>query len=375
MKALRVLTSDAGSGALLALAALAAVLLANSPLAGPYHAAFGATLALPGLGAHSLADWIKEGPMAVFFLAVGLELKHEFRHGELADMRRAMLPVAAAVGGMIAPAGLYLVLNAGAHGHPAGWPVPVATDIAFALAALAVAAPKASPQLRLFLLTLAVVDDLGAVALIAALYSHGAHAGPLILAGLALAATALLGRWRRAPHALYAIAFLVVLALVLKGGLSTSLAGVATAVMIPDERLVPYQKRLAPWMALLVLPLFALSSAGVSLADLGGGQILAPVSLGVAAGLLLGKPLGVLAGAVAACSLGVARRPPGLAWRDLAAAASLCGVGFTMSLYLAALAFPLNGSHAAQAKAGVLAGSLASAAAGALVLRRRRVTT
>ncbi len=370
MKALQRLTSDAGSGLIVAGAALLAVIVANSPLSGAYAAATGASLAVPGLGAHSLADWIKEGPMAVFFFVVGLEIKHELRHGELASWHRAMLPAAAAIGGMIAPAAVYVALNLGAGGHPEGWPVPVATDIAFALAALAIAAPGAHPSLRLFLLTLAVVDDLGAVALIAVLYSQSAAATPLILSALVLAATALIGRWRGTPGAVFAVAFLVVLVLMIKAGVSTSLAGVAVALMVPDRRLQSYQQRLAPWMALLVLPLFAFTAAGVSFSGLGDGALLAPVSLGVAAGLVIGKPLGVLAAAALACGLGLAARPAGLQWRDIVGASLLCGVGFTMSLYLAALAFPADSAHAGQVKAGILAGSVAAALLGGLVLRR-----
>jgi len=371
MKLWRFLISDAGSGLIMAGAAILAIVLANSPLAGAYAAVTGAPAAIPGLGTHSVADWIKEGPMAVFFFAVGLEIKHELRHGELAQWRRAMLPAAAALGGMIVPGLVYLAFNLGPGGHTGGWPIPVATDIAFALAALALAAPKAHPNLRLFLLTLAIVDDLGAVALIAVLYSHGAAGTPLLLAGLALAATALLARWPKAPTALFALALLAVIVLFLKAGVSTSLAGVAVALMIPDDRLLPYQRRLAPWMALLILPLFAFTAAGLPFAGL-GGALFGPVSLGVAAGLVLGKPLGVFGGAVLARSLGLAARPNGLLWRDIAVAALLCGVGFTMSLYLAALAFPDGGAHAAQAKAGVLVGSVLAALLGALAMRLLR---
>jgi NhaA family Na+:H+ antiporter len=368
MKAIRFLTTDAGSGLLLAIAALAAVIAANSPLSGAYNAFTSAMLTAPYLGAHSLADWVKEWPMALFFFAVGLEIKHELRHGGLADRRTAMLPVAAAIGGMIAPALVYLAINGVGGGHPGGWPVPVATDIAFALAALAIAAPKAPPSLRLFLLTLAVVDDLGAVAIIALLFSHGAAGGPLVGAIVSLAAVALLGRWKRAPAWLYGVALAVVIALFMKAHVSTSLAGVAVAFLVPDSRLHRFQTALAPWSALLILPLFAFTAAGVSLATLGGGALLAPVSLGVAAGLLLGKPLGVLGAAWLAMRLGVATRPPELTWGAMAGAALLCGIGFTMSLYLAALAFP-HVALLAQAKAGVMAGSIAAILAGAMALR------
>ncbi len=368
MKAIRLLTTDAGAGVLLAIAAAAAVVVANSPMAGAYNAFIDASLALPWLGAHSLADWIKEGPMAVFFFAVGLEIKHELRHGGLADRRAAMLPVAAAVGGMIAPALVYLTINSASGGHVGGWPIPVATDIAFALAALALAAPRAPPALRLFLLTLAVVDDLGAVGLIALLFSHGAAWEPIAGAAVALAAIALIGRWKPAPAALYGVALIVVIALMMKAHVSTSLAGVAVAFLVSDSRLQAFQRALAPWSALAILPLFAFTAAGVSLSTLSSGALLAPVSLGVAAGLLLGKPLGVLGAAWLAIRVGLAKRPPQLGWGGLCGAALLCGVGFTMSLYLAALAFP-DTAMLAQAKAGVLVGSIAAMAAGAVALR------
>lgn len=361
----RFLTTDAGSGMLLALAALAALIAANSPLAGAYHAFTGQSLSAPWLGAHPLADWVKEVPMAVFFFAVGLEIKHELRHGSLADRRTAMLPVAAAIGGMAAPALVYVAMNLGASGHPNGWPVPVATDIAFALAALAIAAPKAPPSLRLFLLTLAVVDDLGAVALIVILFSHSAAGGPLVAAIVALAAIALLGRWPRTPPWVYALALAVVIVLFMKAHVSTSLAGVAVAFLVPDNRLHRFQSALAPWSALLILPLFAFTAAGV---PLNGLLQTTPVSLGVAAGLVVGKPLGVLGAAALAVRLRLAARPADLTWRNMAGAALLCGVGFTMSLYLAALAFPDSGLLN-QAKAGVLAGSLAAIVLGAVALR------
>ncbi len=368
MKALRYLTSDAGAGLLLAAAALLAVIAANSPLSAAYAGFTGAPIAAPYLGVHSLADWVKEVPMAVFFFTVGLEIKHELRHGGLADRRTAMLPVAAALGGMIAPVLVYLALNLGSGGHANGWPIPVATDIAFALAALAIAAPKAPASLRLFLLTLAVVDDLGAVALIALLFSHGAAGGPLVGAIIALAAVALLGRFSRAPAWLYGLALTVVIVLFMKAHVSTSLAGVAVAFLVPDSRLQRFQAALAPWCALLILPAFAFTAAGVSLSSLSGGALLAPVSLGIAAGLLLGKPLGVLGAAWLAVRLGVATRPAELGWTALAGVALLCGVGFTMSLYLAALAFP-EAALLDQAKAGVLAGSIAAIFAGVVALR------
>ena len=238
--------------------------------------------------------------MAIFFLVVGMEIKFEFLRGELSSPRRLALPIFAALGGMIVPAAIYLACNLGAGGAPAGWPTATATDIAFALAALAIAAPRMPGGLRVFLLTLAIADDLGAVALIAVLFTVKLHILAAAGAGLILAALALLSRWKKAPFLFYAAGFLVVWGFTLESGISTSLAGVACAFAVPigarragqESVLKFFMDSLHPYVAFAILPLFAFAAAGASLGGLGAAGF-APMPIGVALGLLIGKPLGV----------------------------------------------------------------------------------
>jgi NhaA family Na+:H+ antiporter len=374
------LKTESASGMILAVAALVAIALANSPWSGGYFRFIEASIPLQ-VGAfketHSVLDWIKEGLMAIFFFVVGLEIKYEIVKGELANPRRLALPVLAAVGGMVGPALFYLMFNTGPQGAPSGWPTPVATDIAFALAALAVAAPRLPPTLRIFLLTLAIVDDLGAVLLIGVMFTGHVHLEAVGGALVSLALMALLGRWRQAPYLFYAIGFLLVWAFTLKSGISPSVAGVAAAATIPLGARKPgrpgvledFMEGLHPYVAFLILPLFAFAAAGFSVRDLGLGDLFGPVALGVAAGLVLGKPLGVFGATSLVIGLKLARRPTGAKWVELFGLSLLCGIGFTMSLFIGQLAFPGNdASHQAQVRLGVIAGSLISTLAGVAVL-------
>jgi len=381
------LKTESASGLILGAAALAGIALANSPWAGLYFRFLQAPFTIQ-VGAFTemlpVLDWVKDGLMAVFFFVVGLEIKYEIIKGELANPRRLALPVIAALGGMVGPALIYLAVNAGAGGAPQGWPVPVATDIAFAIAALAVAGPKLPPNLRVFLLTLAIVDDLGAVGLIGLLFTH--HFRILELAGalLALAGMGLLGRWRRAPYLFYFVGFVIVWGFMLKSGISTSLAGVAAAATIPLEPRKPgrpgvledFMESLHPYVAFLILPLFAFTAAGFTVRGLGLSDLFGPIALGVAAGLFLGKQVGVFGAAALVIGLKLARRPTGAKWVELYGLSLLCGLGFTMSLFIGQLAFPLSDAAAqAQVRIGVVAGSLASALAGMAILawaQRRR---
>ena len=374
------LKTEAASGVILAAAALAAIALANSPWSGAYfsfiHAPFtiqiGAfTETLPAL------DWVKEGLMAIFFFVVGLEIKYEIVRGELANPRRLALPVIAALGGMLGPALIYLAINMGTGGAPRGWPTPVATDIAFAIAALAVAGPKLPPNLRVFLLTLAIVDDLGAVGLIGLLFTDHFRVMELLGALLALTGMGLLGRWRKAPYLFYFVGFIIVWGFTLKSGISTSLAGVAAAATIPLNPRKPgrpgvledFMEGLHPYVAFLILPLFAFSAAGFSIRGLGLSDLFGPIALGVAAGLFIGKQLGVFGATALVIGLKLARRPTGAKWVELYGLSLLCGIGFTMSLFIGQLAFPLSDAAAeAQIRIGVVAGSLASTLAGMAVL-------
>lgn len=379
------LKTESASGVILAAAALAAIALANSPWAHIYFGFISEPFTVQ-LGAFTetlpVLDWVKDGLMAVFFFVVGLEIKYEIIRGELANPRRLALPIIAALGGMLGPAAIYLAVNMGTPAllegaAPQGWPVPVATDIAFAIAALAVAGPKLPPNLRVFLLTLAIVDDLGAVGLIGLLFTQ--HFRILELAGAlaTLTGMGLLGRWRRAPYLLYAIGFVVVWGFMLKSGVSTSLAGVAAAATIPLEARKPgrpgvledFMEGLHPYVAFLILPLFAFVAAGFTIRGLGISDLFGPIALGVAAGLFFGKQIGVFGASALVIGLKLARRPTGAKWIELYGLSLLCGLGFTMSLFIGQLAFPLSDAAAqAQVRIGVVAGSLASTLAGMAVL-------
>lgn len=374
------LRTESASGMILAAAALVAIVLANSPWAGAYFGFIEAPFTVQVGGfveTHSILDWIKEGLMAIFFFVVGLEIKYEIVRGELANPRRLALPVVAALGGMIVPAAIYLAFNVGPGGVPQGWPTPVATDIAFALAALAIAGPRLSPTLRTFLLTLAIVDDLGAVVLIGALFTAKLHLAALGGALATLALMGLLGRWRKAPYLLYAVGFLVLWAFTLKSGISTSVAGVAAAATIPLGARKPgrpgvledFMEGLHPYVAFLILPLFAFAAAGFSIQGLGARELFGPVALGVAAGLFIGKQLGVFGAAALVIGLKLARRPTGAKWIELYGVSLLTGIGFTMSLFIGQLAFPAGDpADQAEVRIGVVAGSILSTLAGMAVL-------
>ena len=379
------LKTETAGGAVLALAALLGMAAANGPWAGGYFGALAAEIPVRLGGWNvtlSALDWIKEGLMTLFFFVVGLEIKYEAVKGELSSPRRLALPVIAAAGGMLAPAAVYLLVTgaAGAKGAGGGWPVPTATDIAFALAVLSLAGRRAPTSLRTFLLALAVADDLGAVVLIAALFTRDLQLGHLAAAFAVLAALALLGRWRRAPASLFVVGAAVLWALTLESGVSPSVAGVAAALCVPirprraGERgvLERVSEALHPYVAWGVLPLFAFAATGFRLGGLSLREAFGPVPVAVALALLAGKPAGVLGASWLAVRLRLARRPTGVGWAGVTAAAALGGVGFTMSLYLGALAFTARPDLGAEARLGVLAGSLLSAGAGLLLLSRLR---
>ena len=377
---LEYLKTETGSGLILAMAALVAIVWANSPWAGAYHAITYQTVVVqvgPFAEQMSLAAWVKTALMPIFFFVVGLEIKHEILRGELSNPRRLALPVLAAAGGVVVPALIYLAINAGEGGRPAGWPIPTATDIAFALAALAMAGPRLPPSLRIFLLTLAIADDLVAVLLIAVLFTSEVRFPMLAGAAVTLAVLAAMSRWRTAPYSFWVVGGLLLWGFTLKSGINTSLAGVAAAFCLPLEPKRPggqgvlqeTMEALHPYVAFFILPLFAFMAAGFSLGGVEGGSILGPVSLGVAAGLFFGKQIGVFGAAALAIGLKWARRPTGAKWLELYGVSALCGVGFTMSLFIGALAFPAaDALHEAQVRAGVVMGSVASVLMGMAVL-------
>ena len=374
------LKTEAASGMILAGAALAAILLANSPWSQHYFGFIAHPLTIQ-IGAfdetHTVMDWVKEGLMAIFFFVVGMEIKYEILRGELSNPRRLALPVLAAIGGMVVPALVYLAFNLGPGGSPQGWPTPTATDIAFALAALAIAGKSLPPSLRIFLLTLAIADDLGAVALIAILFTAKLNLLALGGAVSTLALMFLLGRWKNAPYFFYACCFALIWAFTLKSGINTSLAGVAAAMTVPIESRRPgqagvlhyFMDSLHGYVAFLILPLFAFVAAGFSLNGLSLKELFSPVALGVAAGLFLGKQVGVFGAAALAMGLKLARRPTGAKWIELYGVALLCGVGFTMSLFIGGLAFsPGDATAQTEVRIGVIAGSVASTLLGMAVL-------
>ena len=376
---LEFLKTESGAGLMLGLSVAAALGLANSPWAAGYFALIQTAIPVR-LGGFAqtltLEAWVRDGLMPVFFLVVGLEVKYEVLRGEFSSPRRLAVPLLAAVGGMIGPALVYLLINAGRGGEGRGWPIPTPTDIAFALAALAIFGRRLPQSLRIFLLTLAVADDLGAVALIGILFSTKLRVASIASAGLVLGALALLSRWRRAPRLFYGLGFLLVLAFTLNSGISTSIAGFACALTVPvgwrrpegESLLKSFQDAIHPYVAYVILPLFAFVSAGVSFAELPFGSLLAPAALGVMLGLVIGKPLGVFAFTFLAVATRLGRRPMGASWLELLGVAMLCGAGFTLSFFLGSLSF--GAAEQPTLRTAVIIGSTASLLAGGVLLSR-----
>jgi Na+:H+ antiporter, NhaA family len=367
------LALESASGLLLAAAALVALLLANSVGAGWYFELLDLPVELRA-GRLELAKplllWINDGLMAVFFFLVGLELKREVQEGELSRASQIALPASAAAGGMLVPAFIYAAINWGDSVTLRGWAIPAATDIAFALGVLSLLGTRVPPGLKVFLLTLAVLDDLGAIVIIALFYTDNLSAASLGIAGAMLVVLLFLnlrGVQRITPYLLFG---LVLWASVLKSGVHATLAGVALALFIPRRPARRLEHDLHPPVAFLILPLFAFANAGVSLAGVSFQSLLLPVPLGIIAGLLLGKALGVFATVFVVTRMGWTTLPAGASWGSMLGVALLCGVGFTMSLFIASLAFEGTANeYAVQTRLGILAGSLASALLGYLVLR------
>ncbi len=373
----RFMGGEAAAGVLLMLAAAAAMGLANSPWAGAYHDVLHHPLAwTPFARLDSWHSWIDEALMALFFFAVGLEIKREVIDGDLSSPAKRRLPVLAAAAGMAVPALVYLAISDGETALRAGWAIPAATDIAFALGVLALVGKRAPPSLRLFLLTVAIVDDLGAVAIIALFYSGGIGVAWLAAAFACIGAMAALNRLRAGNGWIYAALAVLSWACMLHSGVHATIAGVGAAFAIPmrldgrgDSLLLRMEHALVPWNAYLVVPLFGLANAGVSLTGAGAYGLLAPLPLSVAAGLFVGKQAGIFGMIVVCDRLGIARKPEGASWAQVWGLAVLCGIGFTMSLFIGALAFPGQAQLIDQAKIGILAGSLVSALLGYAILR------
>ena len=368
-------------GLVLLVAAALALVAANSPLSASYDALLATTVGPSALNAHlSLATWAGEGLLALFFFVVGLEVKRELVIGDLRDRRAAALPVVAALGGIVVPALLYLALTAGTAGAGRGWAVPTATDIAFALAVLAVVGGAAPSGLRLFLLSLAVVDDLVAIALIAVLFTDDLRVGPLLGAVGLLSLYALAQRRRITTPLVYLPLAAAVWLLVHEAGVHATVAGIALGLLTrvradPGEEHPPAERlehRLQPWSAGFVVPVFAFTAAGVSVS----GDALATatgdrVAVAVLVALVVGKLGGVLAASAVAVRLGLARLPERVGWWDITGIAALAGTGFTVSLLLTQLSFAEPARRDAVTVA-VLAASVLASLLGAAVLRLRR---
>lgn len=371
---------EAAGGILLMIAAVAALIIYNSPAAAWYDATLNATFSIlingEGL-TKPLILWINDGLMAIFFFLIGLELKKEILEGKLKNPRDVILPGLAAVGGMVVPALIYAAFNRGDPVAIGGWAIPAATDIAFALGVLALLGPRVHPALKVFLLTLAILDDMGAILIIALFYTAELKVGYL-LAGLIPLAAMLILNLRGAHRVVPTLAMGVVLwVLVLKSGVHATLAGVVIAFMIPlkdvwgKSPLHALERGLLPYVNFVILPIFAFANAGVSLAGLSIADLFAPVPLGIAAGLFIGKQIGVFGFTYATVKLGLAKLPQGVTWMHIYGLACLAGIGFTMSLFIGGLSFN-DPALAADVRLGVLAGSTLSAILGYVLLRRAR---
>lgn len=369
---------ESASGILLALAAAAAVLVKNSAFA-PLYDGFLAVPIAVSAGDFAIAKpahlWINDALMAVFFLLVALEIKRELIEGELSSVDKALLPLIAAIGGVIAPALIFAAINRGDADALRGWAIPSATDIAFALGVLSLFGSRVPPSLKVFLLAIAIIDDLAAIIIIAIFYTSDLSMQSLTLAAGGVAALVALNLFGVRKAAPYLLIGLLTWVFVLKSGVHATLAGVVTGLAIPmrprgddgQSALHHLEHGLHPWVAFGILPLFAFANAGVSFEGLTVAALVEPIPLGIALGLFFGKQFGVFVFTFAAVKLGVVRPPSQASWLQVYGVSCMCGVGFTMSLFIGALAYA--GEAAADAvRLGVLAGSVASALLASIIL-------
>jgi Na+:H+ antiporter, NhaA family len=372
----RQLKHEKYAGIALIVSAAVALLAANSPLSPGYehllHLKFGP--ALPRLGQMSLHQWIADGLMAIFFLLVGLEVKREWYDGRLSTPAERRLPIVAAATGMAVPALIYLAAVGGDPVLAKGWAIPAATDIAFAVGVLAILGRRAPASIKLLLVTIAIVDDIGAVLVIALFYTADLNVIALAAALAVMGGMAAMGQFGVRRLWPYLAGFALLWLLVLASGVHPTISGVLAALTIPlgrAERQSPLKRlehAIHPWVMFGVVPLFGLASAGVALSG-GVGMLAQTLPLAVLLGLFAGKQLGIFGAIWLAVKSGLAPQPACTSWRQIYGAAILCGIGFTMSLFIGALAFPLHPDLASEAKIGTLAGSLLSALAGYAMLR------
>ncbi|WP_040976445.1 Na+/H+ antiporter NhaA [Necropsobacter massiliensis] len=371
---------ESSSGIMLLFFAAFAILLANTPLShfyfdfldAPVVVQFGSLVEIN----KPLLMWVNDGFMAVFFILVGLEVKRELLIGAISSYQKAIFPAIGAVGGMVVPALVYWLINQDSPAYQDGWAIPMATDIAFALGVLALLGNRVPFALKIFLLALAIIDDLGAIVVIALFFSHDLSTQALVLATIAIIGLILLNRFKVSNLGAYAIVGLILWVSVLKSGVHATLAGVIIGFCVPlkgkrgRKVLHDMEHALAPWCSFFILPLFAFSNAGVSLSGMGWETLTSPLTLGVTLGLLLGKPLGVFLFSYFGVKLGIARLSEGINFKQVFAVSVLCGIGFTMSMFLSGLAFGSSNSELNTfARLGILLGSGASAIIGYFLLR------
>jgi len=379
------LTSEAGGGVLLMLAAALAMIVANSPLYHAYHELlehpWGLMVKMGGeLKNINFHYFVNDGLMAIFFFLVGLEIKREFIDGRLRTWEQRRLPILAAAAGMIAPAIIYLSVTMENPMLQNGWAIPAATDIAFAIGVLALLGKRAPASLKLFLVTVAIVDDMGAVAIIALVYTQELATIWLMASAIVLGIMYAMNKGGIRSIPVYIVFSVILWYCVLSSGVHATIAGVLAALCIPIERtpgapdsktspLHIMEHAIHPWSSYLIIPVFGFANAGVSLEGMGLEQVFAPLPLGIALGLFVGKQIGIFGSVWIAVKTGFAEKLGGASWMQIYGVSMLCGIGFTMSLFIGALAFPGNALLIDEAKIGVLLGSILSATAGFLVLR------
>ncbi len=374
------LSQESAGGILLMGAVILAMLMANSPLSGIYQDFLHTEMQIR-VGSldidKTLIHWINDGLMALFFMLIGLEVKRELLEGALSTKAQASLPTFAALGGMIFPAAIYLIFNYSDPVTQNGWAIPAATDIAFALGIMALLGSRVPVALKVFLLALAIIDDLGVIVIIAMFYSTDLSTISLIVAAVAIAVLVILNRRGVTAIGPYGVVGLILWIAVLKSGVHATLAGVIIAFCIPlraqdgsspSEHL---EHSLHPWSTFAILPVFAFANAGVDLSGMSFGDLLSPVPVGIALGLFLGKPLGVMLFSFVAVKLKLAALPEGVSWKQITPVAVMCGIGFTMSMFISSLAFIGGSEHYGDvARLGILSGSILSAVVGYFWLSR-----
>lgn len=381
---LQFIRKESSAGIILILTTIAALLLQNGPLS-EYYTGFLHTHVEIRFGELQIAKplllWVNDGLMAVFFFMIGLEVKREVIEGHLSSVRQVTLPAIAAVGGMIVPALVFLFFNTGDQFAMNGWAIPTATDIAFALGILSLLGPRVPVSLKIFLMALAIIDDLGAIIIIALFYTTDLSTTSIVIASIALAVLFAFNRLNVVKQSLYIVVGIVLWVSVLKSGVHATLAGVALALMIPlqsrDEKgqtfsmLKNMEHGLRYWVAFFILPLFAFVNAGVDLRGISVEEIAGPVPMGIMLGLFLGKQIGVFGFSWIAIKLGLASRPTGATWRQLYGVAILTGIGFTMSLFVDSLAFNDTDLYRYADKLAILLGSFLSGVTGYLLLKSK----